>query len=326
MQSLEAEFFYDKSGEKPRPSTYVNFYPLAEKKLKELETLKFNKTKNPKFDSQFPRYRELDLMHRLLGFHYQPRVAHPSKDDYFPYLKNIDINKETSDASILMYPYVPALLNDIIMMGTQAKGEKYTGNYHELIKNDTLIGELSILGSRCFKSYAAFLEFEEKEKKYILTDSQKARMEKRKQELSQCNREGETVANFRFPDIKGKQVSLASLKGKVVVIDMWATWCGSCKQQIPHLQKMEKAYHGKDVAFVSISTDKNLNEWGDYVKSKGLTGIQLYGDPGNSISEIYNINAIPHFLVIDKDDKLVSSDAPRPSDPKLKTLIDSLMK
>ncbi len=68
---------------------------------------------------------------------------------------------------------------------------------------------------------------------------------------------GQPCPDFSFADNTGKTVTLADLKGKFVYIDMWATWCGPCKGEMPSLLELEKRFEGKDILFVSLSIDKN---------------------------------------------------------------------
>ena len=137
-----------------------------------------------------------------------------------------------------------------------------------------------------------------------------------------------------YADIKGGVKSLESFKGKFVYIDIWATWCGPCIQQIPYLQSLEKAYHGKNVEFVSISTDESQRsggsweaaekKWRDFIKDRNMTGVQLWSGQDFSFQEAYQINSIPRFILINPEGTIVDADAPRPSDPALKSLFTSL--
>ncbi len=125
---------------------------------------------------------------------------------------------------------------------------------------------------------------------------------------------------------EGGTTSLDDLKGKYVYIDVWATWCGPCKQQIPFLQEIEKEYHNKNIAFVSISTDKanKYNAWRKMIEDRQMSGIQLFAGTDYSFSQEYQINSIPRFILIDPDGNIVDANAPRPSDPRLKELFNSL--
>lgn len=130
--------------------------------------------------------------------------------------------------------------------------------------------------------------------------------------------------NYEKPD--RETVSLDDLKGKYVYIDVWATWCNPCLAEIPALQKLEEEYHDKNIQFVSISIDKRDDyfTWTDMVEEKNLGGIQLYANEDKSFSQAYRISSIPRFILIDPDGNIVSPDAPRPSDPKLVELFNSL--
>ena len=118
------------------------------------------------------------------------------------------------------------------------------------------------------------------------------------------------------------------LKGKYVYVDVWATWCGPCKREIPFLKEVEKAYHGKNIEFVSISVDKAKDHatWKKMVEEKELTGIQLFAenDWNSNFVKGYKINGIPRFILIDPAGKIVSPDAPRPSSDDLKVLLNEL--
>ncbi|TCI90167.1 TlpA family protein disulfide reductase [Tenacibaculum sp. M341] len=130
--------------------------------------------------------------------------------------------------------------------------------------------------------------------------------------------------NYEKPD--RETVSLDDLKGKYVYIDVWATWCPPCKKEIPFLQKVEADYHDKNIEFVSISIDSKDDyfTWSDMVEEKQLSGIQLYANDDKSFTKAYRISEIPRFILVDPEGNIVSSEAPRPSDPKLVELFDSL--
>ncbi|WP_196889911.1 TlpA family protein disulfide reductase [Aureivirga sp. CE67] len=123
-----------------------------------------------------------------------------------------------------------------------------------------------------------------------------------------------------YENYKGGTVSLDDLKGKYVYIDVWATWCGPCKREIPHLKDLEKDFHNKNIEFVSISVDKKNNheKWKNMVKSKELSGLQLFADNdfNSKFMREYGINSIPRFILLDPEGNIVDSNAPRPSNKK----------
>lgn len=142
--------------------------------------------------------------------------------------------------------------------------------------------------------------------------------------------ENATAPSFDYENHKGGKTKLEDLRGKYVYIDVWATWCGPCRAEIPHLKKIEEKYHGKNIEFVSISvdTDKDHEKWVQFVTEKELGGIQLFADKNWSSDFIkaFGINSIPRFLLIAPDGKVVKADAARPSSSQLTILLDELLR
>jgi len=128
---------------------------------------------------------------------------------------------------------------------------------------------------------------------------------------------GKPSIAFNYENHKGGKTSLADLKGKFVYIDMWATWCGPCKKEIPFLKEVEEKYHGKNIEFVSISVDKNKDAWTKMVAEKELGGIQLHYGDDKEFSDAYAVTGIPRFILLDPKGNIVDADAPRPSSEKL---------
>jgi thiol-disulfide isomerase/thioredoxin len=147
--------------------------------------------------------------------------------------------------------------------------------------------------------------------------------------LSTVLAKGEVSPKFvGYENNAGGETSLDDLKGKYVYVDVWATWCGPCKAEIPFLKEVEKAYHGKMIEFVSLSVDdpKDYDAWKSMIKDKELGGIQLFADKSWKSDFVvdYKINGIPRFILIDPEGNIISPDAPRPSDDKLEELFASL--
>ena len=140
---------------------------------------------------------------------------------------------------------------------------------------------------------------------------------KGKYERIKTLKKGSPSPSFNYPDSSGKNISLESLKGKLVYVDVWATWCGPCKAQIPFLKQLEEKYREEDIAFVSLSIDqlKNISKWKDMIVDKELEGIQIIADKAwrSKFVTDYVIEGIPRFILIDKDGNLMDPMAPRPA-------------
>lgn len=135
-----------------------------------------------------------------------------------------------------------------------------------------------------------------------------------------------------YENFSGGTTSLSDFKGKYVYIDVWATWCGPCKREIPSLKLLENEYHGKNIEFVSISVDNvdgrrgSHDSWLKMVEEQQLGGVQLFADKDFSSDFIraYDVNSIPRFLLIDPNGNIVDSNTLRPSDPNIKSFFTEL--
>ncbi|MEN8137190.1 MAG: TlpA disulfide reductase family protein [Bacteroidota bacterium] len=140
-------------------------------------------------------------------------------------------------------------------------------------------------------------------------------------------RAGKTAVQWSYPDIDGKTHSLSDYKGKLVYIDVWATWCGPCKQEIPSLAKLSKEYEGKDIVFVSVSVDDNRSAWKKMLEKENFEWIQLHAEKAwkSEIIQQNEIRGIPRFMMVDKEGKIISVNAPRPSSEGINAYFDELL-
>jgi len=108
--------------------------------------------------------------------------------------------------------------------------------------------------------------------------------------------------NFRATTLDGKTITLESLSGKVVLIDFWATWCGPCREALPHIKKIASGFRGQPLVVLSISLDKDDEKWKDFVGKNEMTWLQ-YRDGGfeGSVAKQFGVKAIPATFTIDAD-------------------------
>ena len=132
------------------------------------------------------------------------------------------------------------------------------------------------------------------------------------------------IYDFEFETINGEKKKISDLKGKTVYIDFWATWCMPCKQEVPYLEVVEKALHGKKIVFLSISVDDSKEKWRKFAKKNKMHGMVAWipgGFSSNKLASKYKIHSIPRFMIVDKDGHLIDADAIRPSDPNLRSVL-----
>lgn len=134
---------------------------------------------------------------------------------------------------------------------------------------------------------------------------------------------GKDAPAFSLKDRDGATFKLENFKGKLVCLDLWASWCASCRLETPHLQGLVDKYkNDKRIEFISISFDTNLDKWKKAIEKDKPTWLQLIDDE-KSIQNSYAVYEIPRFILIDKNGKILNFDAPKPSDAdKLKKILD----
>jgi thiol-disulfide isomerase/thioredoxin len=117
--------------------------------------------------------------------------------------------------------------------------------------------------------------------------------------------------------------------GKVVYIDFWATWCGPCRQEIPHSKVLSSHFAGQDVVFLSLCCQSDKKNWENTIKSEQMTGDHylLSTDEYNILSKTFNIQGVPTYVLIDRKGNIINKNAPRPSQgPMTIAAIDKLLK
>jgi thiol-disulfide isomerase/thioredoxin len=145
----------------------------------------------------------------------------------------------------------------------------------------------------------------------------------RKTAVDNMPKTDEAAIDFTYPDKDGSEFSLASFKGNLIYVDVWATWCGPCKAEIPSLQQLEADYHDKDITFMSVSVDEDKEAWEKMIAEKELGGVQLWANGWSQITKDYAIFGIPRFMLFDAKGNVISTDAPRPSSEDIRELLDA---
>lgn len=116
---------------------------------------------------------------------------------------------------------------------------------------------------------------------------------------------GFEAPNFNFPDLNGKKVSLSDHRGKVVLVNIWATWCPPCRQEMPSMQRLYATFKGDNFEILAVSIDSKGREVvAPFMRNMNLTFPALL-DPKETIKPVYRITGVPESFIIDKDGVLV---------------------
>jgi thiol-disulfide isomerase/thioredoxin len=320
--------------------TYKDIFPI----LPEIEKQKDKfvataKTGNPAFDKLLKGLAKAEFEYELYHFLFMPRTEHPKFEQQPPIYKKVSSGEHFATTQVLNFDFGQNFVSSYLQYlwtikmqdGTKTDPNTFVNLCLENVKNDTLKGwyflNRELLRAKAFDQ--AYRDKSEKFKPYILSDAQKKKLKDFEGTIRTFG-DGELAINFDGKTVEGKKVSLSDFKGKVVLVDVWATWCGPCKKEIPALQKLEEEMKGSDVVFMSYSVDelKDTEKWKKMVDTEKLGGVQLMGDAAfkSSICVDYKINAIPRFMVFNKEGRIITIDAPRPSNPELKALLEKLLK
>ncbi len=139
---------------------------------------------------------------------------------------------------------------------------------------------------------------------------------------------GNIANDFSGIDSQGKEIKLSDLKGKIVVIDVWATWCPPCRNEKLYFMKLaEKLKNNKGIIFLCVSVDKSVDDWKKFISSElhsqNVMQINSYGENSqNILKKDYKVMGIPTFMLIDKEGKFILRDAPSPSSGELEKILE----
>ncbi|HEY1992902.1 MAG TPA: redoxin domain-containing protein [Edaphobacter sp.] len=127
---------------------------------------------------------------------------------------------------------------------------------------------------------------------------------------------------FTVTALDGSKFNLDAMGGRVVLIDFWATWCGPCNEELPHMKKIAKEFAGQPLVIISVSWDSDETKWKKFIDKNEMNWIQ-YRDADHHLSNLFQINSIPHYFTIDSDGVLTAEMMGTGSDVegKLKKLI-----
>lgn len=142
---------------------------------------------------------------------------------------------------------------------------------------------------------------------------------------------GNSVIPFKQEGIDGHMVDIAALKGKVVVIDFWGSWCGPCRRSHPHLKALYNKYHDRGLEIVGVAYEGGTPQgkdsiWRKAVKEDGMTWLQILNDPDRlDLTKLYSVTAFPTKLIVDRDGNIVFRVADS-SSPEFDSKLEELFK
>lgn len=146
----------------------------------------------------------------------------------------------------------------------------------------------------------------------ITKDSYKKLLQKKYKNYNRLSK-GVRAPDFIAYDADGKNYTLDSFKGKLVLIDCWASWCGPCKKEDPYFKRKSLVYNNKPIQFISMNSDRKKKDWLVDINGKGKSILQLRPQDLKKFKEAFAVNSIPRFILIDAEGNLLNSKFVRPS-------------
>jgi len=313
--------------------TFKEYFPLMEKFIPECKAKKAElQTSDIEFNKLINMLVNVDIDDLPLDFLSSGNTIHPKPSDFTPHINSIIDQSKLQDTYVLNHPRGLRHIETYSGLGVRINDsiinlQNYIKNKLKYIPNDTLKGHLLASSLRHFKCYDdKYIDFMNNYKKYFVTNELKDKIKTFEESIALSGK-GSIAYDFSATDIKGKEYKLSDFKGKLVYIDIWATWCAPCKAEIPHLKKIEKKYQGKDITFIKLSFDSDKKAWEEFVNEHNAKGFSLHmkNDFQSELAKLYKIGSIPRFILVDKEGKIISTDAPRPSETALENMINALL-
>lgn len=136
-----------------------------------------------------------------------------------------------------------------------------------------------------------------------------------------------SLPDFEYDNFLSGKTNLKDFDGKVVYVEIWATWCHFCRKEAAYAKKLKRLFKNDDVVFINIAIDEKEESWRSYISKKKTGGINLITYKGfeSDIIKHFDVKGIPYFILIDKSGKIVELNAARPSDPLIIEKITKLL-
>lgn len=239
------------------------------------------------------------------------------------------------------HPYLPVIAGDSFVAGyivnaVPGKDDERAAFLMEHLPGDRLKHE-SVYGEvnstlRYFGANEHFMDLYELIRKYIHQPEILANYDSLYRAYEPLNL-GHPAFDFTMTDLQGKPVRLSDYKGKMVIVDLWATWCATCVAELPNFERMADSLHAdKGIVFVSIAWDEEA-VWKNYLdKHPESNAVKLRLSPDETDKNMqdfvkhYQLTGVPRYLMIDGDGKFLTAFAPLPSDPAYSQLLGIWMR
>lgn len=268
---------------------------------------------------------------RLLDFEFPRQFASYNPNDTLRYPESVDKFREkitTNDSSLINFPeytnYLSLKFHNQLGLSPYSKDPAYV-NY--LVQNTEPGKVRDLLIFQELKSVLTYVRDSLRRNLYLQAYLPELNSDSFRKELIVANERlnklarGKPLPQFSIMAMNEEGFNLNSLRGKYLVIDIWATWCGPCKEQDPYFEDLASQYTNDKVAFVSISIDENKNAWKSEAPGRSKRVLQLWATDHAEMSASLAVEFIPRFMLIDPNGKIIEGQMPMPSDPAFEEIL-----
>lgn len=128
--------------------------------------------------------------------------------------------------------------------------------------------------------------------------------------ISSGIKEGAIIPNFTVKTLEGQSLEIHNIiaKGKITLIDCWASWCAPCRAEIPAIKELYERYKSKGLNILAISSDRNKGAWRKAIVEEGVSWLNVIEDEGITVTKLFDLKAIPAYILVDSKGKLIAFD------------------
>ena len=264
---------------------------------------------------QYPFLTEITALNTYLSFLHN-QDGHYSEIDYFAseFFRFVDFTNELHNNNPWVYESVREYTRTL---GTanldKALHQSYLDDLLDNFPANTaayqmaLSGAVEAMSTTRHPNYALYGK--RLIKKYENTHPETIAKVKKKINSAGAFMVGGVAPDFAQLTPEGDSLSLSDLRGKVVLVDFWASWCGPCRRENPHVKKIYEKYKDKGFDVLGVSLDKTQKAWERAIEQDGLPWKHVSDLKGwkNEVAQLYSVKSIPHTILLDQEGKIVAS-------------------
>lgn len=307
------------------------FFRLLENLVKEKEKLlRQTLSGNKRFNKLWKEKIRYDLDFYALAYCLSQGNNIPDTLVYPEYYRLMQPDRLFQHPGILDIPGTAEMLDTYI--GYVRKSDTLTTNSLQqnvaYLHHKALQQEYLLIQAGKFKYYDQYQKMLADLDKSMLTPSLLKKLEKITGKLN-WSKPGNPAPDFQGLTPEEHLLALSDFRGKVVVVDVWATWCDPCLKMLPYFQQLEQEMKGPEVAFLSVCMGANIEKaaWLRLIQQKQLKGNLIFiGNWKGDFATNYKITGVPRYMIFDRQGRIVSVAAPPPTSPELKEIIRKQLK